>query len=268
MKSYLLFSLPVVLWINAAYADEEKWSYPTGLVNPEKEILNDFLGNNDSNAHEKTAYVTDSIKQNSYCFYKSEYFIYSLMMALDYNNSFAYKELVRLLNEYYDKNNITMGKFANDLKTFFENEGKSQNEFLISKSEAESFLDLTEKIERNQGDSFITNKYLLKIITEGDSLSYCNLLDTLRNNCFPNRKHKDRYNYNYKYCSGLFGTIYHIDKSQSSDGYFSLFCIIKNYYILKGKKPSNRMKLFALYFLNTALNMDNKDAVRFIKNPW
>lgn len=72
-------------------------------------VVRDFLICNDTTAFSKIATAKDT--RDFYCFYESEYFMYSLVMALDYDNSFAFSELNRLLHEFYDKNHLVKADF-------------------------------------------------------------------------------------------------------------------------------------------------------------
>lgn len=223
----------------------------------EKEIRN-FLIYNDTLAFSRISAASDT--RGFYCFYESEYFMYSLVMALDYDNSFAYSELNRLIHKFYDENYLNKSDFFNDLSAYFQSEGKI------------FFSDINTNIGYNKvtADAIISysklftapNEYYIKdslvnIINEGDAISYSHLYETLRHNCYLD----DKYNHDkYFMNSMLFFSIYHIDKNLSSEGYFTLYKLIINFYTTRGKEMSKNSSRLAFYFLRKALEFGNKRA--------
>lgn len=224
-----------------------------GYYELENEIRN-FIIFNDTTAFSKIETARDV--RDLYCFYESEYFMYSLVMALDYNNSFAYSELERLINEFYDKNNLLRGPFFNDLSAYFKSEGElffSDFDINIGNDKVtDENLILYSKLFTIPNEYFKDS--LLSIVKEGDAYAYSNLHETLRRNCFRENKYShDKYFMNRM----LFFSIYHVDKNLSSEGYYILYRLIINFYTTKGKEMSKNSSRLAFYFLKKALEKGN-----------
>lgn len=257
MMNKIILALLCIFCNIKSHADEYLWTYNGNQSFPElKEVLYDFLVKNDSSAYYRIPYTSD--ENNSYCFYESHYFLYSLMMALDYDNDTAFYELNRLLNKFYDENKLTKGKFYTDLSNYFANKGDGS---LFKEDTIVLFNSAICNKNHKEKTTYIRSEFLNRIIKNGDTLSYHTLLDTLKAKCNTYDRTIDLYQYNNALFMNLFYSIYHIDKNHSSDGYFSLYNIIDNYYCLIGKDPSDKMKQLIFYFLYKAVKMGNKKAI-------
>lgn len=219
-------------------------------------VVRDFLICNDTTAFSKIATAKDT--RDFYCFYESEYFMYSLVMALDYDNSFAFSELNRLLHEFYDKNHLVKADFFYDLSIYF----KSKGDIFFSDEIINIENQVTSETIMSYSQHFTTpNEYykdsLLSITNDGDSIAYSHLFERLRHSCYFDSKYNhDKFFRNRM----LFFSIYHIDKNHSSEGYLRLYRLIMGFYNTRGKELSKNSSRLALYFLKKAARLGNVTA--------
>ncbi|MBP5454985.1 MAG: hypothetical protein J6Y37_00615 [Paludibacteraceae bacterium] len=229
-----------------------------------KVVLDDFLIDNDSESYYLIPYAHD--KSHTFCFYESEYFMYSLMMALDFENEFAYSELDRLLNDFYKNNNLRKGDFSNSLSAFFQGRGQFPFRENMVDCDIPDLVAPSDLIDRQVlCVGLFTNKYLSEIIQKGSSLYYSTLSDSLKKYCDPFYDGKRDY---WNDCNGskmVFYTIYHIDKNNSSDGYYVLFRLIYDFYDYKEKRFSKNVAHLLLYLLKKSVCMGNEEALMYYR---
>ncbi|MBR4839434.1 MAG: hypothetical protein IK005_03025 [Paludibacteraceae bacterium] len=266
LKQAVLFSSLLFL-SPQSYAETWLDCYDFDLWNKQldlKVVLDDFLIKNDTESYYLIPYAQDTSR--SFCFYESEYFMYSLMMALDFDNAFAYSELDRLLTDFYDNNNLGKGDFSNRLSSFFKGRGQIPFQVTIANCDIPDVVRATDLMDKQVlCEGLFTNKYLLEIIQKGNSLCYYSLSDTLKKYCDPLYNGKRDY---WNDCNGskmVFYTIYHIDKNNSSDGYYALFRLIYDFYDYKEKRISENAAQLLLYLLRESACMGNEEAKNYYR---
>lgn len=262
--SKILFFLMLICSASlyAVEIDEGKWSAIGRIWYPElSEVLDGFLVKNDTSLFHEIEVAED--RSGSYCFYESEYFMYSLMMALDYGNSHAFYELNRLLHKFYSDNKLEIGGFAIELSTYFQSKGRKF--FIDEKNNSYygiiTFETLLLKSKDYKSRDFL-DSFLQRVTHKGDSIAYLSLLDTLQSKCslIENSIH-----YNYFLNRILFYAIYHIDKSNSNYAYYTLYQRIMEFYALKGKELTEESSRFVLYLLTKAADMGNESAKKILR---
>ena len=219
-------------------------------------VVHRFLRNNDTLAYRDIETAKD--RYGLYCFYESEYFMYSLVQALDYGNTYAFSELNRLLHKFYDVNLLEEGDFVNDLSAYFQSHGNvffaDEKNLGYRKVTSEAIVYKSKEFT-NPAPSYMDS--LLKVTNEGDTLAYSSLLNYLHSKCLLETQYNfDRFFYNRM----VFFSIYNVDKNHSAQGYRDLFILIMRFYRLTGTQLSTNSSRLALYFLKKAAKLGNEKA--------
>lgn len=226
-------------------------------IHREGDVAEQFIVKNDSLAFKSF------INAYGICHYESEYFLYSLMMALDFNNNRALFEIDRLIDEFYNKYKVDKGTFANNFSSYIHSshECLENDSINIKSKELKLFI---KKSFMNKKRNVIKSSFVLKIVENGDSLNYFSLEDTLHHKCLKmeNLSPDDYYIYNFGTSKYLFYSFYHIDKNSSSEGYYFLYKTIYNFYIEKGIVPSIKSAKLMMYLLKKATKMKLPAAIK------
>lgn len=233
--------------------------YPESLK--ESDYVNQFIINNDSIIFKKITNTHDP--ENKFCHYESEFFLYSMMMTLDFKNEKAANELDRIINNFYKKYKIEKGLFVKDFLTFFHSDKSSIGNYTFEQND-EKFVRLISILFDNKKVGKVKSAYLKKIISKGDSTCYSSLEDTLKQKCqiIESLSPEDRFIYNYRTSKILLYSIYHIDRNNSPDGYFFLYNTIVNFYLEKEIVPSTDTAKLLMYLLEKAAEMKLPSAIR------
>lgn len=228
-------------------------------VHSERDVASLFIEKNDSLSFKY--FINASDLDNSFCHYESEYFLYSLIMALDFKNNSAILEMDRVIDEFYKRYKIDKGQFVNDFSSYI----RSDRNFFGYDTLCERFEDIDFFIKKtfvNKKRNKVKSLFLQSIIEKGDSLCYQSLSDTLRQKCMERLSSDDYFIYNFKTAKMLLYSIYHIDKNGSPDGYYFLYNTISNFYLEKEIIPREKSARLMIYLLEKAAKMNLPAAIK------
>lgn len=216
----------------------------------------------DTLSFKKIERITDT---RTKCFYESEFFMYSLVMALQFNDTSAFSQLTESINRFYRENNLEKGNFSDNLIKIFQ--GKCSD--VLNDNRLDTFctsLFNYNDLQINYRRQFLLNDTLKSVLYEGNkSLYKKQLYNLLKNNCGRFNK-QDPYTYFYSDSHMLFYSIYYADKYNSTEGLFNIFLSIYRFIDRKGIIPNTKLSNFAKYFLKRAYDLKNIEAIDFVDN--
>lgn len=221
-----------------------------------------FLYQSDKNAYNGIETITDADVK---CFYESEFFMYSLVMALQHNDSIAFYMMNESIDKFYKSNSLVMGSFSKNLCYEFLNACENLcNNVYYKDFMYKSVFEHPYKYCQYRMN-FVKNSKLKSVLYEGNGYVYKNdLLEELKKNC-GNISSEDPYTFFFNESKMIFYSIYYADKYDLGVGCFYIFESIRDFLDDKGIIPSKKLANFTMYFLHKSYELNIPEAIEYVE---
>ncbi|MBR6042277.1 MAG: hypothetical protein K6G31_12845 [Paludibacteraceae bacterium] len=260
-KNRLVILLLIVFKSFCCYG--ENWNMVTfsPITYNDTSAIDDFL-RGDSSSFRKIDRITSTrIK----CFYESEFFMYSLVMALQFDDASAFTQLTNSINRFYCKNNLEKGVFANKLISIFQTKCKDVLDDDILENFCPRLFNYS-SLQINYKRKLLRNDTLKSVLYEGNEYLYTNqLYNLLKNNCGRFNR-EDPFTFFYSGPHMIFYSMYYADKYNHAEGLFNIFLSIYRFIEGKGVIPNRKLTKFAKYFLKQSYELKYSEAIDFVDN--